>query len=68
MSELMPPLLKLATYICMLQKLQCRAYKRQRPQDGYNLNTHKQRTSELTLLYKLQSGTSPCYLLLLSGY
>jgi len=64
----MPPLLKLATYICMLQKLLCEAYKRQRPQDEYNLNIHQQRTLEHKLLYKLQSSTLPCYLLLLSGY
>lgn len=41
MSEFMPPLLKFATYIYTLQKLQCEAYKRQRPQDGYNLNIHE---------------------------
>ena len=57
----MPSLPKLATYICTLQELQCEVYKRQRPQDGYNLNIHQQRTLELKLLYKLQSGISPCY-------
>jgi hypothetical protein len=34
----MRPLLKLTTYMCTLKKLQCETYKRQRPQDGYNLN------------------------------
>ena len=57
MSAFTPPLLKLTTYICTLNKFQCDTYKRQRPKDGYNLNIHQQRPLEPKWVHGTLAGT-----------